>query len=110
MLINKDASAFYDQYVLGNKVNEEKAAFDEGTFTHALILEPEKISEFAIYNGLRKSGPVFQDFKDNNAGKIVLSMPQVLRCQKMYESYKAMTVANELISGGLPEHTMVSQV
>lgn len=109
-LILKDPQRFYSEYILGNKLNESKSVFDEGTFTHMLVLEPDKIADFAVFAGLRKAGREWEEFKAANPGKIILSAPQVARCEKLYQSYASMPVAAKLISEGLAEHNMVGML
>jgi hypothetical protein len=109
-LLLKDTVQFHKEYILGKKENISKPVFDEGSFVHTLILEPEKISEYAIYPGLRKGGKEFEAFKANNPNKIILSASQVLRCEGLYKSYSALPLATEMIQGGFPEFGMDSIV
>jgi hypothetical protein len=110
-LLLKDPAAFYTQYVLGERNNEEKDVFSEGSFVHALILEPQVIKQvFAIYPGLRKAGKDYEAFKEANPGKTILSTPQVLRCEKLVARYAAMPVAVAMVAGGFPEHSLVGAV
>jgi hypothetical protein len=109
-LILKSASQFYNEFVLGNRENISKSAFDEGSFVHTLILEPHKVDEYAIFPGLRKVGKEFEAFKANNPNKVILSSAQMLRCEGLHRSYAAMPLALEMITGGLPEHSMDSSI
>lgn len=62
--ILEDPHKFYNEWVLGNKkVEEEKPYFIEGHFTHTLLLEPELVSNYVVYPGLRKHGAAFEQFK-----------------------------------------------
>lgn len=110
-MLLKHPDQFYQEWVMGQKTEQvERSVFSEGSFTHTLILEPEKIAEYAIFPGLRKSGKVWEDFKAANPNKIILSAPQVNRCEALYQSYKATKVATELVQNGFPEHTMLSEI
>jgi hypothetical protein len=110
-LLLKDPAAFYTQYILGERNNEEKDVFSEGSFVHALILEPHTVEQgFAVYPGMRKSGTAWETFKQENPNKILLSTPQVLRCQKLAQKYAAMPIAVSLVSGGFAEHSLVGSV
>lgn len=105
----KDPAAFYAEYVLGESDRAEKSFFDEGSFVHSLILEPEKVAiDYAIFSGLRKQGTAWEDFKYQNAGKKILSLPQVTRCEALLKAYNALPAALEIMKGTLPEHPMVA--
>ena len=110
-LILKSPEQFYKEKILGQKVIEEKPAFDEGSYAHGLILEPEKVAEeFAIYDGWKKQGKVFEEFKQNNQSKIILSKAQDFKVKKWVESYKKREVAVSLLSNGYAEHTICSSI
>lgn len=111
-LILKDIRRFKAEWIDGQKLDDvPKNAFDEGTFTHALILEPHKIeTDFAVYPGLRKAGNEFEKFKAENPSKLILSAAQVHRCEKLYESCKNHKIAMKLLFGGIPEHSLVSTI
>lgn len=99
------------EWVLGMKQNVQKNAFDEGSYTHSLCLEPDKIkAEYAIYEGLRKSGERYEQFKAENSGKIILSAAQKLRGDKYFEVYSGRPEAVSLLSYGHPEHTMFGKL
>ena len=108
--ILKSPETFYRENVLGNREQISKPAFDEGSFTHTLILEPSEVAQYAIYDGLRRAGDRWEAFKADNKGKTILSAPQVARCHKYYEAYTYRPEAVQLLSGGFAEHSMVSQV
>lgn len=102
---------FYQEWVLNQKgERESKNSFDEGSFVHTLILEPEKIGEYAIFDGLVKRGQRWEDFKSANPGKTILSINQVARCESLFQNYSATKIATELAQGGLPEHTMLGTI
>lgn len=108
-LLLKSPSEFYAQYIEGQRIQTESAAFDEGSFVHSLILEPHKITaEYAIYPGLVKRGRAWEAFKAANADKKLLSIAQLNRCEKLARSLNAMPTAVKMLENGLPEHTMIS--
>lgn len=111
-MILKDIRRFKAEWIDNQKIEEApKAAFDEGTFTHALILEPHKTStDFAVFPGLRKAGLQFENFKAENVGKLILSAAQVHRCEQLYNSCKNHKIAMKLLFGGMAEHTLVSEL
>lgn len=109
-MLLKDPKEFYETYILNNgPIQEEKAAFTEGSFVHTLILEPHKVvTDYAIFNGLRKAGAAYEEFKAANPGKTIISAAQVMRCERLFQSFKAHEAAVALVSGGLPEESMTA--
>lgn len=109
-LLIKDREKFYKEKILGEREpQKENPAFDEGSLTHAMILEPEVINdEFAFFDGFRKIGKDYEIFKadEANLGKIIISKPQRMRCEKYFRSYTKNPVAGDLVEGGEPEHTV----
>ena len=109
-LLLKDPEQFYKERILGEREPQApKAAFDEGSLVHALILEPHVVEdEFAFYPGMRKHGKDWEAFKHapENAGKVLLSEPQRKRCEFYVEAYNRLPAAKELIQGGEAEHTI----
>jgi len=110
-LLLADPARFYEENVLGKRVEEESNKFDEGSFTHSLILEPEKVAtDYAIFTGMRKQGAAWEDFKAANVGKKLLSAPQVNRCEALLRAYQALPAALEIMNYTLSEHTMMSTI
>lgn len=110
-LLLEDPAKFYTQAIEGKREFKHIPAFDEGSYAHALILEPEVIeSEFAFYPKLRKAGNAFKEFEAANKGKIILSNGQKMRVESWVEAYERLPAAKELVSGGLPEHTVVGSI
>ncbi len=104
----KDREKFHREHVLGEPREQMFSnAFDEGSLTHALILEPEVIEkEFAFFEGFHKRGNAFKEFALQNEGKTLISGAQKFRCEKFKEVFDTNDAAVSLISGGLPEHTV----
>ncbi len=110
-LLLKDIGAFHDRHILGNYVNETKVVFDEGSYVHALILEPEVIpQEFAFYPGMRKQGREFREFKERNFHKTIISTPQKMRCAEYVRAFNRLKEATDIISGGESEHTICGEI
>lgn len=107
-LLYSNPAEYYHKYVLNLGTSESKAVFDEGSYVHTLCLEPEKVSDYAIFPGLRKSGADWELFKEANIGKVILSMPQKTRCEALYNAYAKHKLACTLLSNGMPEHTMLN--
>lgn len=110
-LLLKNPADFYDQYILGNKKVLSLAAFDEGSYAHAIILEPETIpEEFAFYPGMIKRGQEWNDFKEANKGMIILSKPQKMRVERWCKAYERRKAAVNLLSGGKPEVSLAGDL
>jgi hypothetical protein len=93
----KDPRQFYLEYVKGERSDEphpNQAAFDFGSYVHALILEPEVLDdEFAIFNGAMKRGKVWEEFKENvDPKKIIISQSQVSVAKPMLAEYNRAVV------------------
>jgi len=107
----KSPEQFYTEWVLGQKPPEkENPNFSEGKMVHSLILEPEKMSQYAIYPGLRKAGAAFEAFEAANPHKTILSAAQVRRCEELYKAYAKMPVATVMLRNGFAEHTMLANI
>ena len=110
-MLLKDPQQFYIERILGQgKAQEERDVFSEGSFVHSLVLEPDQMSHYAVFSGLRKAGAAWEEFKLANKGKTILSMPQVNRCEALAKSALALPVAVTMLAKGLPEHTMTSEI
>jgi hypothetical protein len=106
-LLLTDVEKFKHEILDGNRENIQKNAFDEGNYAHSLILEPQNIpEEYAFFDGFRKAGAVWKTFKEDNQGKIILSKPQKHRVEQWVKAYEQRSCAKNLISGGLPEHSI----
>jgi exodeoxyribonuclease VIII len=110
-LLLKSPEQFYAEWFQGIKERVYSAVFAEGSLTHSLILEPEKVQqEYAFYEGLRKQGERWEEFKKANDDKSVLSLAQKLRCERYVDAYRARVEAVHILQNGLAEHTMAAEV
>ena len=107
-LFLKDPRTYYKKYVL--QEHEEtgpKAAYDFGSYVHSLILEPEKTEqEFAVFEGLTRRGKAYQEFKEQQEGKIIITQSQHQQAMGLMQLYEDCTDTDGLIQDGLPEHTL----
>lgn len=107
----KDPQKFYQEKILGNRVRVQKNSFDEGSLTHALILEPEVIeSEFAFFEGWTKRGKDYTAFKEANPGKVWISLPQKERCERWAKACRNTPAAQELLKAGVAEQTVCGEL
>lgn len=124
-LLLSSPAQFYKEKILGQRENISSSAMDVGSYTHTLILEPEKVAEeFAIYKqqgrqfvpvgkqakAPRKQGPEFDAFKASNAGKIILSTAEAQIAERMAASVKGNPAALELLQGGAPELSLAASM
>lgn len=113
-LLLKDVAKFKDEVLDGNRKEIKSSTqnvFDEGTYAHSLILEPETIEkEFAFWHGIRKAGNEFEAFKAANTGKIIMSKSQRHRVEKWVEAYGKRPEAVDLVSGGFPEYSLAGKL
>jgi hypothetical protein len=107
----KDPAKFYREWFLNEDTSRSASFFDEGSYVHSLVLEPHKVaSEYAFFEGMRKAGKAFQEFKEQNEGKIILTTVQQARAYKFYEAVQARAEAVRMLSGGIAEHTIQSKI
>lgn len=96
----KDTEKFYKEKILGEKEQKTSNAFDEGSLAHAFILEPHLVDvEFAMFDGFRKAGKAWEDFKNSNPDKTLLSKPQWKRVEGWIDNYRKLPAATELLKG-----------
>lgn len=106
-LLVYDIPKYENDYLLKNRMDSHNPAFDMGSYIHSLILEPHKIEEeYAFFPGFDKRESGFQEFKENNKGKIILSGGQVLQAQKMMKSYNKLKIAKDLVDKSKKELTL----
>lgn len=108
--VRENSAKFYQEEILGNKAPEEiKDYLQEGSLTHALILEPHVVPlEYAAFPGMRRQGAAWEEFKADpkNTGKTLLSAAQWGKAHAYHRAYMQNEEAVDLISeGGLSEHT-----
>lgn len=109
----KDPQKFYRVYI---ERSEEKESIGEdvasdGTLAHSLILEPEKFDqEYAIFEGWRKAGKDYEDFKQKHPHLHVVSKPQLKKVQSWVSSFNKLAPAKSLISGGASELSLAIEL
>ncbi len=106
-----DLDKFHKEVVLG--IKEEKAEntnFTEGSYVHSLILEPDKMDEYAFFDGWTKRGAEWVAFKEANVGKAILSKPQKVRCEKWHKAYTQNQAAVDLVTGIKAEVSLFTEL
>lgn len=108
-LLLESPAQFYKEKILGQKIQTSSSAMDIGTYVHSLILEPDKVQdEFAFYTGWRRQGADYEAFKQQHAGKLILSQPQAHNGKRYADSVKACPPALELLQGGEAELSLAT--
>lgn len=99
-----DIETFHNQKILKiPRISKQRNTFDEGTYAHSLILEPELIpDEFAMWENFRKSNSKgtkdWDIFKEANKDKIILSKPQRKRVESWVANYEKVPAAVDMIN------------
>jgi hypothetical protein len=100
------------QYIDGIKKEfANRAALDEGSLAHAMILEPELVEQdFVFYPGFRKGSLEFEEFMASlppERQKLpVISTPQLHRTKQLVEAYKASATATTIMANVQCEQTI----
>ena len=106
-----DVKKYEDEYINGNKVQKKSNGMDEGTCIHTRILEPHLYDEqVAVYPEMQKRGHAYQDFEAANPGKIVLSLSQSMKIDRMFTAYNKRKEAVEMINACDKEYTICADV
>ena len=97
-MLLREPEMFYRKYILKNLPKEEgKEHFDVGTAIHTKILEPEKYeNQVTSFDG-RRSGKVWEQFKEDNKGKIILGNVANMQVERMYASIQKHKKSLELL-------------
>ncbi len=106
-----DRQRFYETWILNLKQDTYKPAFEEGSVTHSLILEPEKVAaEYAFYEGLRRAGAGYEAFVAANPGKKVVTTVVKARAEKHRQALLRRPEAVSLLQNGLSEQNMFGKI
>lgn len=111
-LLLKDPASFYDTKILGNKEERKDSdAFLMGSYLHSAILEPHTLEEeYVLYHGFQKRGTEWQEFKEANEGKQIVSKAQKMRIDSWIAQYKKNRTAVKLVSGSQYEVSLFTKL
>ena len=112
MLI-KNPQEFYELYILKiQKEKEDKGFFDEGSYMHSMILEPDRVSiDFKVFDGFVRRGEAWEAFKASlTPGQIGISKPQHLKVMGWLGAYKKNEIAVKLLEGCKTEHSLFTSL
>jgi hypothetical protein len=100
----EDPELFYKKYIIKTEAKEELAAFDVGTYFHTAILEPHLLlKECSVYTDGIRSGKKWEAFKEENAGKAIITLKEKDTADKIVQAVKDSPVAMSLLDKIQPE-------
>lgn len=100
----EDPEIFYNKYVAKTVAKESNANFDVGTYFHTAILEPEKLDdEVAVYPGPIKRGKEYDQFCEDNKGKIILSKKEKETADVLVSAVKDSPISMGYLNTSKPE-------
>lgn len=110
-LLLSDPRTFYKKYVKGEEDSSLKADhLGFGSYVHSLILEPHLTdAEFGVYDGVKR-GKNWEQWQDDNPGKIAVSPSQRQQAYYMVEEFNKNVYAKELICNGEAEKTLCVEI
>lgn len=110
-LLLKSPEQYYKEYILGLKTVEVHDKFTFGTLVHTLVLEPEKmLTDYAVFEGLRRSGAAWEKFQEQNNNKTLITVPQLNAAEELLRNYQQVKTATTILAGGLSEHNILGEV
>lgn len=100
----EDPELFYKTYITKEIPKKEMAAFDVGTYFHTALLEPEKLDiECAVYSGGIRSGKKWEDFKEANKGKAIITTSEKVKADMMIAAVKNSPISMGYLNSSKPE-------
>jgi hypothetical protein len=79
-----------------------------GTAIHTAVLEPERFGEeYVMFTGKQKRGKKWDAFKEENAGKKILTRSEYVEAARVRDAVRADPVAMQYLEFGEPEVAMV---
>lgn len=93
-----DSPAHYKHHIGSETTDTPRLAVGRGT--HTAILEPERFaSEYAVFDGPRRAGKVWEEFAEANADKTILRRDEYDECLAMRDAVHAHETASSLLYG-----------
>ncbi len=102
--IIEDPEIFKKLYITKEMEREESDNFTVGSYFHTAILEPEKLDdECCVFTGKIRSGKSWEEFKEANKGKYIITSSEKEKVDGMVAAVKKSTVANNCLKGSSAE-------
>ena len=109
----KDPSEYEREYILGIKPPKKQSnALDEGSLTHAVILEPELVAQdFNFYSGAIKKGAEYTAWLSTVDPNLpIISAPQKARVDGLVAAYRNHPIAPSLMENAEVEYTVCATI
>ena len=104
---NKNPRLCYEKYIARNIKTPQTEAMLIGAATHKIILEFRSFKkEFAVWDGGRKYGKKYDEFKSDNGDKGIISLEQYDHIRRMRDAVLRSPEASKLLSGGEAEQSV----
>lgn len=104
----KNAAHCFKKYIAKSVPHKSSEAMLIGSATHKYILERRAFkNEFIVWEGGRKAGKDWNEFKEQNKGKDILSLAQMDQIRAMHKAVYACPEARQLLSGGQAEESVI---
>lgn len=106
----EDELVFHMKYITKELARQEMPAFDIGTYFHTAILEPHLLEkECCVFSGIRR-GKKWESFKEENAGKAIITTSELRKAETLIEATKKSKVAMKLVERAEPEVSVYLKV
>lgn len=106
-----DVKKYEEEYINGNKELKKSASLDEGTAIHTKILEPELYdSQIVVYPEMKKLGHAYKNFELEHPNKLILSLSQSMKIEKMHKAFNNRAEAVSMINSCEKEFTICSEI
>lgn len=107
----KDEDIFLAKYIHKTLENSSDSdALGVGTYFHTMLLEPQKVDkEIAIFPGKVRHGKAWDEFKNSNPGKTIVTTSGKETGDKLVEAVKNSKTALEYLVGR-PEISLITEV
>lgn len=103
----KNPQYCYQKYIKKTIPNKQSDAMLIGSATHKLILEPRSFSkEFAVWDGGRRAGNGWKEFKEIHSDKDVITQAQYDDIRIMRDAVRNNSEASNLLSNGEAERSV----
>lgn len=109
----EDPAKFYKENILGQKDNEgSKEHLQFGSLLHTMLLEPHLVqAEYAVFDGAKRQGKAYEDFKAANPGKHIVTKGKMAEARWLINGVHKSEAAQSLLKlGGVSEETVAVEL
>ena len=102
--IIKDPEIFFKKYISKEIERKTMAAFDQGTYFHTALLEPELLHEkCTVYDGAVRRGKAWDEFAELHKGKAILTKADLPQVERIIDAVKDSPVAMKFLNSSESE-------